>query len=344
MFPRLSKVHRLMILIGITTSFFVAEISVGFHAHSLALVADAFHYMNDLVGFIVALVALKFSERDDFPKSLCFGWQRAPVLGAFFNGVFLLAIGLSIFLQAIQRIISLERVKEPKLILIMGCVGFVLNIISVVFLHENHEKPMQGPLLGGSDNDLSVSEKANPHEGHRHKTRQSVSRGRDVGMLGVLIHVLGDALNNVGVIIAALVIWLAKYDGRYYADPGVGVGIALLILVSATPLVRNSGIILLGGVPLAVDLEDVKSDLEMVPGVLSVRELHAWRLTQTRAIASAHIVISDESLSTFLEQTRVIRECLQAYGVDSVTLQPILAHPEGGPTQDQLEFGGQDPA
>ena len=63
-----------------------------------------------------------------------------------------------------------------------------------------------------------------------------VSEGHDLGMMGVLLHVLGDALNNVGVIIAGLVIWLARYEGRYYADPAAGVGIALLILVSAIPL------------------------------------------------------------------------------------------------------------
>jgi len=61
-------------------------------------------------------------------------------------------------------------------------------------------------------------------------------KGHDLGVMGVLIHVIGDAINNVGVIIAALVIWLAKYDGRFYADPGVSVGIALLILASAIPL------------------------------------------------------------------------------------------------------------
>lgn len=54
--------------------------------------------------------------------------------------------------------------------------------------------------------------------------------------MGVLIHVIGDAINNIDVIIAALVIWLAKYDGRFYADPGVSVGIALLIIASAFPL------------------------------------------------------------------------------------------------------------
>jgi zinc transporter 1 len=55
-------------------------------------------------------------------------------------------------------------------------------------------------------------------------------------MMGVLIHVLGDAANNVGVIIAALVIWKAKYEGRYYADPAVSMAIAIVILLSSLPL------------------------------------------------------------------------------------------------------------
>jgi zinc transporter 1 len=55
-------------------------------------------------------------------------------------------------------------------------------------------------------------------------------------MTGVLLHVLCDAANNLGVIAAALVIWLAKYDGRYYADPGVSIGIAIMIIISSIPL------------------------------------------------------------------------------------------------------------
>jgi Co/Zn/Cd efflux system component len=54
--------------------------------------------------------------------------------------------------------------------------------------------------------------------------------------MGVLIHVIGDALNNIGVIIAGLVIWRGKFDGRFYADPGVSMGTAVLILLSAIPL------------------------------------------------------------------------------------------------------------
>lgn len=55
-------------------------------------------------------------------------------------------------------------------------------------------------------------------------------------MMGPLLHVVGDAANNLGVIIAALVIWLTHYKGRYYADPGVSIGIAIMLTLSSLPL------------------------------------------------------------------------------------------------------------
>lgn len=55
-------------------------------------------------------------------------------------------------------------------------------------------------------------------------------------MMGVLIHVLGDCANNIGVVIAAAVIWFASYGGRFYADPAVSMGIAIMIFISSIPL------------------------------------------------------------------------------------------------------------
>jgi len=105
----LTPSQKLIIVICLSLAFFIAEISVGFRTSSLALIADAFHYLNDLISFVVALVALKLSQRRRAPASLTFGWQRARVLGAFYNAVFLLALGLSIFLQSIERFIHIER-------------------------------------------------------------------------------------------------------------------------------------------------------------------------------------------------------------------------------------------
>lgn len=65
---------------------------------------------------------------------------------------------------------------------------------------------------------------------------------RDVGMLGVLLHVIGDAVNNLGVMIAALVIWFTEYEGRYYADPGASLWIGVIIILSSLLLRMLSSI------------------------------------------------------------------------------------------------------
>ncbi|KAJ0118049.1 cation diffusion facilitator family metal ion [Diaporthe amygdali] len=122
----LSPKTRLIITISISFAFFVAEITVAFKTRSLALLADAFHYMNDLIGFIVALTAVIISERARSPRELSFGWQRARLLGAFFNGVFLLALGISIFLQSIERFISIERIEDPRLVMINTMATIIL--------------------------------------------------------------------------------------------------------------------------------------------------------------------------------------------------------------------------
>jgi len=157
-------------------------------------------------------------------------------------------------------------------------------------------------------------------------------------MMGVLIHVIGDAINNIGVIIAAAVIWKAKFEGRFYADPGVSMGISFLILLSSLPLVKNSGSILLQSVPLGVNLEDVKHDLEKIPGITSVHELHAWRLSQNKAIASAHVVTSEQEVVGFMSQAKLMGECLHAYGIHSATLQPEFSTSK---TLRESDGGGQ---
>lgn len=58
--------------------------------------------------------------------------------------------------------------------------------------------------------------------------------------------------------------------------------------------------------------------------MVSVHELHVWRLDQNKAIASAHVITTESSLANFMTQAKRISECLHAYGIHSVTLQPEL--------------------
>ncbi|CAG8176122.1 unnamed protein product [Penicillium salamii] len=318
----LTQSQRLQLVISISFCFFIAEISVGFYTRSLALVADAFHYI---------------SAKKDSPQDLSFGWQRSRLLGAFFNGVFLLALGVSIFLQSIERFVSIQVVEQPKLVLIIGCVGLALNIISASFLHEHGHDHGHGHSHSHGDNSSASSVAGDAgntengteqvfafHDNHRHNNHQPSKQGYDLGMLGVLIHVIGDAANNVGVIISALVIWLTTYPNRYYADPAISMAIALVILTTSIPLVRSSGKILLESVPNGIDLGDVKHDLETIPGVLSVHELHVWRLNQEKALASVHVTISKDTIPEFVQIANTMTECFHSYGIHSATVQPEL--------------------
>ncbi|KAK1594205.1 cation diffusion facilitator family transporter [Colletotrichum navitas] len=340
----ITRKQRLTATIAISGAFCIAELVIGFRTKSLALIADAFHYMNDLIGFVVALLAVIVSERTTSPRTLTFGWKRAQILGAFFNGVFLLALGVSILLQAVERFVNLTHVDDPVLLLIMGCIGLGLNVLVMGFLHENHHSHD-----GGCESDQGEgesikesvavgctfpvnSEQANTDSkeaqaGHHHV-------GRDLGMLGVMIHVIGDAINNAGVIVAAVVIWKGSGDGRFYADPGVSLFIALTIIASAWPLCKRAGHVLMESTPSDVDLDDIRAEIIKMPGVESVSKLLVWRIDQKTMLATAHVVVADDSISSFSSKATAIGAGLRPYGIHSIALQPIPQFRKGSATPD----------
>ncbi|KAK1544092.1 cation diffusion facilitator family transporter [Colletotrichum paranaense] len=321
---RINRKRRIIAAIAISGGFFIAELVVGYRTKSLALIADAFHYMNDLIGFAVALIALVVSERKTPPpKSLPFGWNRAQVLGAFFNGVFLLALGVSILLQAIERFTQLPNLKDPILILIMGCIGLGLNMIVLSFLHEPHHQehtretthPAEESRDPLSPTNTPIPTTSSPkHHNHTHPL--------NINMLGVLLHVLTDALNNLSVIIAALIIWKSPSPNRLYADPAIGIFIALTITLSAVPLCRRAGQILMESAPAGVDVEFVRGEMLKVPRVQEVSNLLVWQLDQTTTLATAHITITEDSISSFASTADAIGLRLQQFGIRSVALQP----------------------
>ncbi|KAM3502496.1 hypothetical protein MY10362_004814, partial [Beauveria mimosiformis] len=343
---RFDRRNRLIATIAISFAFFVAEIAAGFYTHSLALIADAFHYLSDLLGFVVALTALQVSEGSTpAPPGYTFGWQRATLLGAFFNGVFLLALGISILVQAIERFINISPIEDPKLVLIIGSVGLALNVLVMSFLHEHdhdhghdgHDRKNSHSHSHSHDNDkenqTQVSEEAiesnipasiTSHVEHKHSVQMTAAAHshKDLGMMGAFLHVVGDAINNVGVIVSALVIWRVEGEKKYYADPAIGVFIAIMIFFTAIPLTKKAGRILMQTAPEEIDIKDVKEDIEMIPGVDSVHELHIWKLDQRKSIASAHIVVDKGFSGKWLVTAKTILECFHAYGIHSVTLQP----------------------
>ena len=169
------------------------------------------------------------------------------------------------------------------------------------------------------------------HVGHNHNkpkdpsSKDGHSHG-DLNMRGVFLHAMGDALGNIGVIASALFIWLTDYSWRFYSDPAISLIITVIILGSAVPLCRAAARILLQAVPAGLNVDEIKADIQELPGIISCHHLHVWQLSDTKLIASLHVQIEfdfkGEGSARYMQLAKAVRHCLHEYGVHSSTIQP----------------------
>jgi len=153
--------------------------------------------------------------------------------------------------------------------------------------------------------------------GHGHVHRHAHG---SMNMQALMLHVLGDALGNVGVIATGLVIWLTTWQYKFYFDPVISLVITAIIFSSALPLVRSASFILLQGVPPTISLDEVRESILNVNGVLSVHELHIWQLSESKIVASVHVMASRDH--DFMPVAAEIRKALHHHGIHSSTIQP----------------------
>jgi cobalt-zinc-cadmium efflux system protein len=155
----------------------------------------------------------------------------------------------------------------------------------------------------------------------------------NLNMAGALRHVLADLAGSVGAIVAALVIVTTGFDE---ADPIIGALIAVLIGVSAIPIVRDSMRILLEQAPKGVDVAQVGRALAAHPGVSQVHDLHVWTITSGFPALSAHVVVGTEE-DCHARRHELEELLADRFGIEHTTLQ--MDHV---PPQRLLQVGGLD--
>ena len=170
------------------------------------------------------------------------------------------------------------------------------------------------------------------HVDHKHNKPKEEGQGGgghshgDLNMKGVFLHVMGDALGNIGVITSALIIWLTSWPGRFYADPAISLVITFIILGSAIPLCKAASRILLQAVPAGLSVDDIKEDIQELPDIVSCHHLHVWQLSDVKLVASLHIQVGfdfkGEGSARYMQLARQVRRCLHEYGIHSSTIQP----------------------
>ncbi|MFC3690374.1 cation diffusion facilitator family transporter [Aquipuribacter hungaricus] len=119
-------------------------------------------------------------------------------------------------------------------------------------------------------------------------------QAESLNVRGAYLEVLGDLLGSVAVVVAGLVIVLT---GWTRADVVASVVIGLMILPRAWSLLRDVLDVLLEATPRGVDMDEVRSHILEVSGVVDVHDLHAWTITSGVPVLSAHVVVDDDCLA-----------------------------------------------
>ena len=230
-----------------------------------------------------------------------FGYQRIGLLAAVINAVSLVVIALFIFYESYHRFLSPPQIHTTTMLIIAG-IGLIGNILIALIL------------------------------GHSHK---------DLNIKSAWLHVLGDTLSSVGVIISGVIIF---YTGWPYADPVASILIGVIILFGGIRVVKEALTIFLEMTPTGFDAEKIVKKIAEMPGVMGIHDVHLWSPSHRNVAFSAHIWVHDQKLSEVAELRQTIEEALMSMDIRHIMLQFECAECEtnGLYCQIHMEGNGDD--
>lgn len=162
---RHTESRRLKWALAISVLYFFAELIAGFMTNSLALLSDAGHMLSDVGAMALSLFAFRFARRPATHEST-YGFHRAEILAALFNGLALWLIVGIIFSAAYSRFLNPPEVESFGM-MIVAIAGLFVNIAAAAILHG----------------------------GHHH----------NLNLRGAFLHVVSDAIGSVGAILAGFI-------------------------------------------------------------------------------------------------------------------------------------------
>jgi cobalt-zinc-cadmium efflux system protein len=207
-----------------------------------------------------------------------FGYRKVGILAALINGVSLLVIAAFIFVESYQRLLSPPTIHVRSM-LIIAVVGLLGNLVMAWILGRKHE---------------------------------------DLNVKSAWLHVLGDTLSSVGVIISGIVVALTGWP---YADPIAGAVIGIIIVFGGVRLVKETVVIFLDLTPKELSVERLSHGIAGIPGVQGIHDVHLWPVGHKAYAFSAHILVDDQRVSEAEQVKEAVTELLHENGIYHVTLQ-----------------------
>ncbi|KAF7704525.1 hypothetical protein HF521_021597 [Silurus meridionalis] len=186
--------------------FLIGELLGGYVAHSLAIMTDAAHLLTDFGSILLSLFSLWMSKKPA-SKSLTYGWHRSEILGGLFSVLSIWVVTAVLLFIAIQRIINNDYEIHSSAMLITSVCAVLVNILMALILH-------QSPVS----------------HGHSHDHNNTSVRA-------AFIHVLGDLLQSLGVLLAAMIIYF-RPEWKI-ADPICTFLFSILVVATTTTILKD---------------------------------------------------------------------------------------------------------
>jgi cobalt-zinc-cadmium efflux system protein len=259
-------------------SFVVVEALSGWFGHSLALLSDAGHNLADAAALGFSWYALRLADKPSH-EGMTFGYHRMGVLAALANAGSLAAIALVIAWEAVSRL----RDPEP------ASAGVMIGVAAAAMVLNG--------VIG---------------------FRLRAGAKRDMNVRSAYIHMIGDAVSALGVVVAGVIIAVTRQP---LADPIVSLLIAALILWSSYGILNESVTVLLEGTPVGTDMPALINTIKSVAGVLDVHDLHVWMLGPGVVACSCHILVAEQSILEGQQVLRAVVSDLEALNITHTTIQ-----------------------
>ena len=273
-------VRRLRTAILLNGVFIAVELAAGFLVNSLALISDAWHNLTDVLGLGIAWFAIR-QVRRPADSARTFGYHRAGILAALGNSLLLGVVTVNLLLEASHRL------RQPPPAVAQG--GVIMGVAAV------------GVVINGA-------------------VAFALRRtGRDLNLRGAFLHMLGDALVSLGVMVAGAGM---LYTGWIWPDPVASILVGVFILAGAWRIVREAVNVLMEGAPRDLDVREVSVAIAGFPGVRGVHHLHVWSLSSDVTALSCHVVVEDQAVSVGgLLVGRIQQELKDRFGISHATIQ-----------------------
>lgn len=277
----MSKEKKILIIILVNIAIILAEIGFGLLSNSYALIADALHNTGDVLAVVITYIALRLgSHSSSFKKT--FGYIRAEMMAAFVNTLFLFITMIFVLYEAITRLFVPETIN-PTYMIIVGIIAVIANGVSAYILGK-------------------IGVEHHHHDGHNHHSH-NYNTNEDANIKSAYLHMLGDALISIAVVIAGIFIYFFKI---YSIDSILTIFFSIYILYQSYPLLKKSFLSLMDINITKISKEKLDTIIKEDKDVLEYHDLHIHMPSSKHSFISFHIVLANSKIS--LEQIEKITD------------------------------------